>query len=115
MAWLLLHLKEVLPAGSYFTIPPQIQMEIASRQRIITDEYSGRILVDAELANEEKDKNKQTYKFLIVFWNYFLNLLNQYKTEFTLAIRLLGLDAILWLEFGILTSIDSTPFSFKAV
>ena len=43
-------------AGSYFTIPPQIQMEIASRQRIITDEYSGRILVDAELANEEKDK-----------------------------------------------------------
>ena len=43
-------------AGSYFTIPPQIQMEIASRQRLITDEYSGRILVDAELANEEKDK-----------------------------------------------------------
>ena len=43
-------------SGSYFTIPPQIQMEIASRQRIITDEYSGRILVDAELANEEKDK-----------------------------------------------------------
>ena len=43
-------------AGSYFTIPPQIQMEIASRQRIITDEYSGRILVDAELANEEMDK-----------------------------------------------------------
>ena len=43
-------------AGSYFTIPPQIQMEIASRQRIITDEYSGRILVDAELANEEIDK-----------------------------------------------------------
>ena len=42
--------------GSYFTIPPQIQMEIASRQKIITDEYSGRILVDAELANEEKDK-----------------------------------------------------------
>ncbi len=43
-------------SGSYFTIPPQIQMEIASRQRIITDEYSGRILVDEELANEEKDK-----------------------------------------------------------
>ena len=37
-------------AGSYFTIPPQIQMEIASRQRIITDEYSGRILVDASHA-----------------------------------------------------------------
>ncbi len=29
--------------GSYFTIPPQIQMEIASRKKIITDEHSGRI------------------------------------------------------------------------
>ena len=42
--------------GSHFTIPPQIQMEIASRQKIITDEYSGRILVDAELAKEEREK-----------------------------------------------------------
>lgn len=42
--------------GSYFTIPPQIQMEIASRQKIITDEHSGRILVDPELAKEERDK-----------------------------------------------------------
>ena len=42
--------------GSYFSIPPQIQMEIASRQKIITDEHSGRILVDAELAKEEKEK-----------------------------------------------------------
>ena len=42
--------------GSFFTIPPQVQMEIASRQKIITDEYSGRILVDAQLAEEEKDK-----------------------------------------------------------
>ena len=42
--------------GSHFTIPPQIQMEIASRQKIITDEYSGRILVDAELAIEEREK-----------------------------------------------------------
>jgi len=42
--------------GSFFTIPPQVQMEIASRQKIITDEYSGRILVDAELADEEKTK-----------------------------------------------------------
>ena len=42
--------------GSFFTIPPQIQMEIASRQKIITDEHSGRILVDPELANEEKEK-----------------------------------------------------------
>ena len=42
--------------GSYFTIPPQIQMEIASRQKIITDEHSGRIFVDPELAKEEREK-----------------------------------------------------------
>jgi len=42
--------------GSFFTIPPQIQMEIASRKKIITDEHSGRILVDAELAEEQKAK-----------------------------------------------------------
>jgi len=40
--------------GSYFTIPPQVQMEIASRKKIITDEHSGRILVDASLAEEQK-------------------------------------------------------------
>jgi predicted nucleic acid-binding Zn-ribbon protein len=43
-------------AGSYFTIPPQRQMEIAMRKKIITDEHSGRILVDIELATEEKQK-----------------------------------------------------------
>ena len=43
-------------AGSFFTIPPQVQLEIASRKKIITDEHSGRILVDAELAQEEQDK-----------------------------------------------------------
>ena len=42
--------------GSFFTIPPQVQMEIASRQKIINDEHSGRILVDLELANEEREK-----------------------------------------------------------
>ena len=42
--------------GSFFTIPPQTQMEIASRQKIITDEHSGRILIDAQLAAEEKEK-----------------------------------------------------------
>ena len=40
--------------GSFFTIPPQIQIEIASRKKITIDEYSGRILVDATLADEEK-------------------------------------------------------------
>jgi predicted nucleic acid-binding Zn-ribbon protein len=42
--------------GSFFTIPPQIQVEIASRKKVITDEHSGRILVDAVLAEEEKEK-----------------------------------------------------------
>lgn len=43
-------------AGSYFTIPPQTQVEIAARKKIITDEHSGRILVDSALAAEEREK-----------------------------------------------------------
>lgn len=46
--------------GSFFTIPPQVQMEIASRKKIITDEHSGRILVDKDLANEQEEKMKKT-------------------------------------------------------
>jgi hypothetical protein len=42
--------------GSYFTIPPQKQLEIAQRKRIIIDEYSGKILVDDELVMEEQEK-----------------------------------------------------------
>lgn len=42
--------------GSFFTIPPQRQLDIAQRKKIITDEHSGRILVDPELAQEEQDK-----------------------------------------------------------
>lgn len=40
--------------GSFFTIPPQVQIEIASRKKITIDEYSGRILVDSTLADEER-------------------------------------------------------------
>jgi uncharacterized protein len=47
--------------GSFFTIPPQVQMEIASRKRIITDEHSGRILVDQALAEEEKAKMEKLF------------------------------------------------------
>ncbi|MGJ5643539.1 zinc ribbon domain-containing protein [Formosa sp. S-31] len=47
--------------GSFFTIPPQIQMEIASRKKIITDEHSGRILVDEALANEQKEKMEKLF------------------------------------------------------
>lgn len=42
--------------GSFFTIPPQRQAEIAARKKIITDEHSGRILIDSQLAEEEKKK-----------------------------------------------------------
>jgi|TARA_X000001036_G_C20685562_1_gene807494 hypothetical protein len=47
--------------GSFFTIPPQIQMEIASRKKIITDEHSGRILVDEVLATEQKNKMEKLF------------------------------------------------------
>jgi predicted nucleic acid-binding Zn-ribbon protein len=50
--------------GSFFTIPPQVQMEIASRKKIITDEHSGRILVDAELASEQKVKMEKMFSKL---------------------------------------------------
>ncbi|AEW85070.1 hypothetical protein B0A78_07245 [Flavobacterium columnare NBRC 100251 = ATCC 23463] len=48
-------------AGSFFTIPPQTQMEIAARKKVITDEHSGRILVDAVLADEEREKIEQLF------------------------------------------------------
>lgn len=47
--------------GSYFTIPPQVQVEIAARKKIITDEHSGRILVDSELAEEQKVKMEKMF------------------------------------------------------
>lgn len=47
--------------GSYFTIPPQVQVEIASRKKIITDEHSGRILVDPALADEEQEKMEKLF------------------------------------------------------
>ncbi len=48
-------------AGSFFTIPPQTQVEIASRKKIIIDEHSGRILVDSGLAHEEKEKMESLF------------------------------------------------------
>lgn len=50
--------------GSFFTIPPQVQVEIASRKKVITDEHSGRILVDANLAEEEKVKMEKIFSKL---------------------------------------------------
>lgn len=50
--------------GSFFTIPPQVQVEIASRKKIITDEHSGRILVDPALADEEQEKMQKMFSKL---------------------------------------------------
>ncbi len=47
--------------GSFFTIPPQVQVEIAARKKVITDEHSGRILVDPELADEERIKMEKLF------------------------------------------------------
>ena len=47
--------------GSFFTIPPQKQMEIANRKKITFDEHSGRILVDAQLAEEERQKIQKLF------------------------------------------------------
>ncbi len=49
-------IKRGASGGSFFTIPPQVQLEIANRKKITIDEHSGRILVDAALAQEEKEK-----------------------------------------------------------
>jgi len=51
-------------AGSFFTIPPQVQVEISARKKIMTDEHSGRILVDAALAAEEREKINDIIKNL---------------------------------------------------
>jgi predicted nucleic acid-binding Zn-ribbon protein len=50
--------------GSFFSIPPQVQVEIASRKKIMTDEHSGRILVDSDLAEEERQKMEKFFKKL---------------------------------------------------
>jgi hypothetical protein len=42
--------------GSFIKIPPQVQLDIAARKKIIVDEHSGRILVDALLAEEQTTK-----------------------------------------------------------
>src|SRR5690606_30078450 len=56
-------LERGAPKGSFFTIPPQKQMEIAQRKKIIIDEHSGKILVDDELVMEENERMKSVIKF----------------------------------------------------
>jgi hypothetical protein len=43
-------------AGSFIQLPPQKQLDVAARKRVIVDEHSGRILVDADLAREEQER-----------------------------------------------------------
>ena len=52
----LLSVERGASGGSFFVIPPQVQVEISTRKKIITDEHSGRILIDPELAREEREK-----------------------------------------------------------
>ncbi|MFY8138788.1 MAG: zinc ribbon domain-containing protein [Flavobacteriales bacterium] len=49
-------------AGSFIQIPPQKQMDVAARKKVIVDEHSGRILVDAELALEEQARIDEILK-----------------------------------------------------
>ena len=42
--------------GSFIKIPPQKQLDVAARKKVIVDEHSGKILVDEELANEESER-----------------------------------------------------------
>lgn len=43
-------------AGSFIKIPPQKQLDVAARKKIIVDEHSGRVLVDKDLAAEENER-----------------------------------------------------------
>ncbi|WP_185869753.1 zinc ribbon domain-containing protein [Blattabacterium cuenoti] len=44
------------PLGSYLAITPQKYSELIQRNKLLIDEHSGRILIDSELAEEEKKK-----------------------------------------------------------
>lgn len=50
------------PIGTFFTIPDQKCLDIAQRNRIVMDEYSGRILIDPLLSEEESIKIFTHYK-----------------------------------------------------
>ncbi|WP_185870643.1 zinc ribbon domain-containing protein [Blattabacterium cuenoti] len=45
------------PLGSYLAITPQKYSELIQRNKLLIDEHSGRILIDYELAEEEKKKS----------------------------------------------------------
>ncbi len=47
--------------GSFFMVPPQRELDIRARKKIIISEHCGRILVDEELANEEAEKMQANF------------------------------------------------------
>jgi predicted nucleic acid-binding Zn-ribbon protein len=51
--------------GSFIKIPPQRQLDIAARKKIIVDEHSGRILVDSDLAEEQTQKMNEMIEKLM--------------------------------------------------
>lgn len=50
--------------GSFYKIPPQTQIEVGNRKKIIFSEFDGRILVDPDLAKEEEEKISQMLEAL---------------------------------------------------
>jgi hypothetical protein len=48
--------------GCFNKVPPQRQLDIRTRKKIIVCEYCGRILVDPELAGVKMDKQAQEEK-----------------------------------------------------
>lgn len=48
--------------GCFNKIPPQRQLDIRSRKKIIVCEYCGRILVDSDIAEEIQEKNNKKKK-----------------------------------------------------
>jgi hypothetical protein len=50
--------------GCFNTVPPQRQMDIASRKKVIVCEHCGRILVDNELAQSASDSIRLRFQKL---------------------------------------------------
>jgi predicted nucleic acid-binding Zn-ribbon protein len=47
--------------GSFFQVPPQRELDIRARKKIIVSEHCGRILVDNDLAQEEQEKMEKVF------------------------------------------------------
>jgi predicted nucleic acid-binding Zn-ribbon protein len=47
--------------GSFFQVPPQRELDIRARKKIIVSEHCGRILVDNDLATEEQEKMEKVF------------------------------------------------------